>query len=121
MASFLLKYGKRRHAFALTGALFLVFGGTGSALAQVPNLLGESDVLNWVVRRNLGIQAAAFDPQIAGTDVTVTKGEFDTQVSGQSHFNLDRSDQTSIIFGTDTREVVWDAKVEKKFPAGVQG
>ncbi|KAB2839904.1 TolC family protein [bacterium] len=120
MASLLWKCGNWRRWAGLAAALWAL-GGPTRALAQIPSALGESDVLSWVVRRNLGIQAAAYDPQIAGTDITKTKGQFDTQVSGEASYNLDRSDQTSIIFGTDNRTVVWDAKAEKKFPVGVQG
>ncbi|MFO1463513.1 MAG: TolC family protein [bacterium] len=104
----------------LCWVLFLASPGYAGE-ADLPSVLGESDVLAWVVKRNLGVQAAAYDPQIAGTEITKTKGQFDTQVSGLASFDLDRSDKTSIIFGTDNRTVIWEAKAEKKFPVGVQG
>lgn len=121
MASFLFKaiFG-RCLPLALSICLLVLALGV-PAEAQVPSVLGEADVITWVLRRNLGIQAASYDPKIAATEVTKTKGQFDTQVSGEASFDLDRSDQTSIIFGTDNRTVIWNAKAEKKFPVGVQG
>ncbi|HCU23708.1 MAG TPA: hypothetical protein DF383_01725 [Deltaproteobacteria bacterium] len=93
----------------------------GRALAQQASAVGESDVIALTLRRNLGIQASAYNPQIAATEITKAKSQFDTHLSGQAAFNLDRSDKTSIIFGTDNRTVLYEARAEKKLPAGVQG
>ncbi len=83
--------------------------------------LKESDVVAWVLRQNLGIQADKLQPDIADTEITKAKSQFDTKVSGQVFYNLDRSDKETIVLGTDTREVLYEAKVEKKFPLGAEG
>ncbi|HEX5034798.1 MAG TPA: TolC family protein [bacterium] len=91
------------------------------ARAQPPPHLGEAEVIQWVIQRNLGIQAVSYDAPIAGTDVTKIEGLFDTNVKAEAYFQLDRSDKTSIVFGTDNRTVLYDVRAEKRFPVGVQG
>jgi outer membrane protein TolC len=101
--------------------VWAIFAGPRFARAQPPPHLGEAEVIQWVLQRNLGIQAASYDAPIAGTEVTKVKGAFDTKVKGEAYFNLDRSDQTSIVFGNDNRTVYYDVRAEKKFPVGIQG
>lgn len=102
-------------------AILALVAGAAPARAEPPPRLGETEVIQWVLQRNLGIQAASYDAPIAGTNVTKVKGEFDTKVKAEATFNLDRSDQTSIVFGNDNRTVYYDVRAEKKFPVGIQG
>lgn len=117
-----LPYKKRPEAgwrvFVLAGGVFF-FGYMPSAAADLA--LKEGAVIDLVVQRNLGVKTERVYPQIADTDITKTKSQFDTKVSGQAYYNLDRSDKETIVLGTDNREVLYEAKVEKKFPQGVQG
>ena len=121
---------RERQSYMRSGVKFLGWGsfvlastlvGLLSARAEPPPRLGEAEVIQWVLQRNLGIQAASYDAPIAATDVTKVKGEFDTKLRGEATFNLDRSDQTSIVFGNDNRTVYYDVRAEKKFPVGIQG
>src|SRR5689334_6487718 len=60
----------------------------GTSWAQPTDAIGESDVITLTLRRNLGIQASAYDPQIAATEITKAKSQYDTRLSGQAAFNL---------------------------------
>lgn len=102
----------------------IVFGAltfSNDLVAKGPLRLNEEEVTLIVLQQNLSILSASYDPQIAQTLVTEVQSRFDTLLSGQVNYNIDRSDKTSIVFGTDNRQVVYEASVSKKFPVGVEG
>ncbi len=101
--------------------IFILSLISAPALTQARIALTEAEVIRLALRQNLALQAALYGPKIAETEVTRAKSQFDTQLSGQVFYNLDRGDKESIVFGTDNREIFYEARVEKKFPVGVDG
>ncbi len=89
--------------------------------SQPPLRLSEEEVTLIVLQQNLSILSTSFDPKIAQTLVTEVQSRFDTLIAGQVNYNIDRSDKTSIVFGTDNRQVLYETSVAKKFPVGVEG
>lgn len=82
--------------------------------------LDQSDVILIVLRQNLGVLSASYDPKIAATLITEVKSRFDTLLAGQVRYNLDQSDKQSIVFGTDNRQVLYEANASKVFPFGME-
>ena len=121
-----MKRVKRKRSFNLIDRITLAILGI-LLLSFVPRpshavfKLSEQDVVLIVLRQNLEILAASFDPQIAQTLVTEVKSRFDILISGQVRYNIDRSAQQSIVFGTDNRQVLYEANAAKKFSFGMEG
>jgi outer membrane protein TolC len=116
-----LRKTKRSFLWGL-GALLVIqtfFLFPGKAHADLR--LNENDVVVIVLRQNLGVLAASLDPEIADTVITEVRSQFDTLIAGQVRYNLDRSDVESIVFGTDNREILYEAEASKKFPFGMEG
>ncbi len=108
--------------FVLSFFLFSWLAGGRLVLAENNNFtLSESDVVTLVLRQNLDTLAQALDPQIAQTAVTQVQSRFDTLISGQVFYDLDQSEKENIVYGTDNRALLFEARVQKKLPQGVEG
>jgi outer membrane protein TolC len=92
---------------------------SGSAWAQLR--LSESDVITIVLRQNLEVLARSYDPKVAETLITQVKSQFDTLINGDAGYRLDQGDKTSIVFGTDNRQILYRARASKRLPYGVEG
>lgn len=91
-----------------------------SAPSRADLRLDQDDVILIVLRQNLDVLAASYDPKIASTFITEVKSRFDTLINGQARYNMDRSAQQSIVFGTDNRQILYEAAAAKNFPFGLE-
>lgn len=100
--------------------------GVGAFLFFLPRLsladlkVSEEDVILLVLHQNLEVLASSFDPKIAATLITEVESRFDILLGGRVRYNLDRSDKQSIVFGTDNRQILYEAEAKKKFPFGME-
>lgn len=101
----------------LTSTACLFFAAHSWAADQI----SERDVIQTVVKQNYSVLAALFGPQIAETEIMKAQSQFDTKISGQVYYNLDKGDTENVVFGTDNRTFLYDTRVEKKFSQGVTG
>ncbi|MCB1214206.1 MAG: TolC family protein [Deltaproteobacteria bacterium] len=111
------KYSK----FLIKSLVFLVFSLFFLASPRAERVLDEQEVMARVLTRNLSVLATSYSPEMAKTLIDQAKSRFDTLISGQAYYNLDQSDQQSIVFGTDNRQLLWQAQATKRFSHGVEG
>ena len=103
-----------RHFFSL-GLIFF-----SSLPIQAETLkVGEQEIIERVLRDHFQVKIEEINSKIVATGELKAKSVYDTKVAGVGSYNIDQSDESSIVFGTDNRALNLNVEASQRFPLGI--
>lgn len=105
----------------LTAFTLLLFLPLAALMAQAPGesvVLTEKSVVDILLQNSFGLKQAESIRDMAAQSVPKAKSVFDTNLSMDGSYQLDKSKRTSPIFGDRTDTWQWDLSLSKQVPTG---
>ncbi|MDO8643994.1 MAG: TolC family protein, partial [bacterium] len=81
--------------------------------------LTEAEFIEQFMAKNPRWASIRLNPEITKQAEGEYKGQFDTVLSLEGNYLVDKGAQSSTVFGTDNRQLTFDLGVAKKFPIGL--
>lgn len=82
--------------------------------------LSEAGVIEMALQQNLGVQIAKVDQQVGQTTVMASKAVFDTLLSLNGDYFIDKKDVPIPVFGDDNTTATWNLSLAKVLPTGTR-
>ncbi len=98
----------------------LLCGGVRLGLAETL-LLNQKKIIDLVLTNNPQVKISQFQIDQSKQNLIKAKSIYDTELSGNVSYNIDKSDEALVVMGTDNKTLSANLTAAQKLPLGVQG
>ena len=82
--------------------------------------LSEAEFVRAFLEKNPRVEGLRLNPKVALQEERGAKGDFDPLLFLEGHYFIDQTAKGTTVFGTDNRELTYQAGLEKKWSSGLQ-
>src|SRR3989338_1604761 len=100
--------------------IFLLLLVSPLAVAGKTVVLTSDMVKNSALAKNLEVQLATLDEEIGEQDLPAAKSVYDITLSARAVHLRDKSERSTIVFGTETNTTNYDISLSQKTPLGTE-
>lgn len=100
--------------------VILLGGGVRLGLAETL-WLHQKKVIDLVLANNPQVKISEFQIDQSKQNLIKSKSIYNTEISGTISYNIDKSDEASVVMGTDNKTLSANLTASQKLPLGVQG
>jgi outer membrane protein TolC len=109
-----------RAPLSLSLLLSVIFLSWTSSVTAETHQLTEEKVIERALAQNLGVKITETERAMGEAQIMAAQAPFDTLLSAEINHLIDKSEKTSIIFGTDNSQTNWNLGIARRFATGTQ-